>query len=490
MRTARETSGAGPAQDFGGRVAVLAVGAYPALVWLPTAMDWALYLLAMLGLATAWLREPLPSRYAWPLPELALLIYLAVSLAGIALSADPFRSLTLSSALLPAAMLYWLVTRQLRDAAQLRQLAALLLLPVCGLSLRVLWVSGGTHDSLALVERAASPILVVPNDILWLLLLAPLPVAAALSARCRPARWLWQGAVAVALLLLLAAMSALQSRSAMIVALAGSFAYAWAFYRWSPGKRHGHAPRLTLLAFGLLLSAVAVDALLGFPMAGKWSSLCFSRAPLWSAAWQLFLEQPWIGHGTHSFVEVYQARLPTEPAAFCSAIDPRLTPWPHNLFLELLSTQGLLGTAPVVAVLFWAFRTTLRAGERASDGWRRHLAAALLACWTMFFIAALLELSTLRLWVVTTAALLIGLTLALRYATACAPGQSPPANAMSQAARGTAADDGCPSDAKNGRFRCNTAIPQDGSEWAWMDRLENSGWCSSIQSTARATSGR
>jgi hypothetical protein len=64
-------------------------------------------------------------------------------------------------------------------------------------------------------------------------------------------------------------------------------------------------------------------------------------------------------------------------------------------------------------VLLWACRATLMVMARAC-GDVRHLADALFACWIMFIIAALLEVSMLRLWVVTYLALLLALTIALK----------------------------------------------------------------------------
>ena len=90
---------------------------------------------------------------------------------------------------------------------------------------------------------------------------------------------------------------------------------------------------VSLLA--VMILAVAVDAWQGFPLAGRFldGPLLENRVYLWDRAWLLFKRSPWLGHGLHTF-----------------SLNAVL-PWPHNLFLETLAEQGILGLTSLCALL-------------------------------------------------------------------------------------------------------------------------------------------
>lgn len=389
--------------------AMLAIAAYPVLVWLPIPIDLALYALTLGGGIAVIVGEPVTGSQHRALPDRLLMLYLAVSLVGIAVAPDQLRALALSSALLPASLLYVLASRYLGDLRQISLLVGALMVAGAGLAGLVLLVAlsaaEGAATSTDLVEQVGSPLLIVPNDVLWLALIAPLSLSLALSTR-QP---LVQALLLVALLLMLTAIVVLQSRSALFGILIGM-----AVIAWRSGLLHRHPRRLLGASVALLVLIMLADALSGFPLLDKLSTLCFTRGPFWAAAWELFLERPLLGQGAHSFVDLYQSRLPTDPGLFCQQPETRLTPWPHNLFLEILASQGLFGAGLMGAALVWTLLAALRI-SRADDPQLRALGAALLGAWAVFLFAALVELSLLRLWVVTSCALLLGLTVRLDH---------------------------------------------------------------------------
>jgi O-antigen ligase len=398
--------------------AATALAAYPLLVWLPIPIDLALFALVGLGAAAVLLEQPPSFPGGWPFPDLLLLVYLCGSALSVALAPDLPRALALSSALLPRAFLYVLASRYLVSTRQIGLVSAGLVAAGISIASFVLVVGAANRSAdqsaTRLVEAVASPILIVPNDVLWIACMIPIAASTLLRPRLGPAS-------ALALLSLLGmstAIVALQSRAALLGALLGIAAV------FAASLRVRGRLGLLLAGVAVVISAVlATDALLGFPLTEKFASLCFTRGPFWSAAWALFVERPWLGHGAHSFVDLYEARLPTEPALFCEQLETRITPWPHNLFLELLATQGLIGTIPITLALGWGLLTSFRLSHHhsASVG---VLASGLLGAWTVFLFGAVFELSLLRLWVVTTFALLLGLTVALR---AISQGEGPTA---------------------------------------------------------------
>jgi hypothetical protein len=135
-----------------------------------------------------------------------------------------------------------------------------------------------------------------------------------------------------------------------------------------------------------------------------------ARWQLWQAALQVFLDHP-LGVGLHNFVLAYResSTVPVD-----ALVDPRRTPWPHSLPLEVLAE---LGAAGLLALLALAETIRRRAASLRckDDSLHSAIAAALL----VVAAVAATEASLLRLWTWMLATLLLGL-LALQ-STAVSP---------------------------------------------------------------------
>jgi O-antigen ligase len=168
-------------------------------------------------------------------------------------------------------------------------------------------------------------------------------------------------------------------------------------------------PRIGMAWFlAVLITATIVDGLLGFPLLAKFSGFAGTRIPLWLAAWGMFLDAPFLGQGPHTYVLLYKSYLNNSNLPDWLAIDPRRTPWPHNLYLEVLAEQGLVGLAALGALL----PASARLGWRLRSSTQRDLriyGIAVLSSLAGFCFAALLESSFVRLWVVVTLFALLGL---------------------------------------------------------------------------------
>ena len=68
-------------------------------------------------------------------------------------------------------------------------------------------------------------------------------------------------------------------------------------------------------------------------MTGLWDA----RLPIWSHAWQTFLQHPLMGQGPHTFSY--------------TSVDGIQVSWAHNLYLETLAEQGILGLAALLTLL-------------------------------------------------------------------------------------------------------------------------------------------
>jgi len=123
----------------------------------------------------------------------------------------------------------------------------------------------------------------------------------------------------------------------------------------------------------------------------SWTLASFSmRVDLWQAAWQLFLQHPWLGWGLGTFGEAYQAAgLPLATGALFA----------HNIFLQLLVETGLLGTS--LAVLAMGSWITRFKWPSRWEGWG--VLGGVLAVFLFSFIDLPLQMSEL-VWLFATAA--------------------------------------------------------------------------------------
>lgn len=300
-----------------------------------------------------------PSRLELALLALGL-VWLLVALSGL----DPRRSLSLSVPALVA-----LVCAIAMPRAGRQQPRAAYQVTVWALSALGLWGCGAVLGALPfaspehIVSKFWVPWLVVPNDLAWIGCLWPWWWRA---CRERPERRLRWPALAAASLVLLGALLLLQSRLGLLVL---ALAVGLEIGRGSKGLRWSAA---TVAALGLF-------ALLAPGLMDKGLASGGARLQLWQAAWGLFIDYPLLGAGPHSFIAAFP-----ELASRADLIDPRASPWPHSLPLEILCSGGLALT--LASVMLIALRL------RAPGGLPPR------AVWVSFLLVCLLEASTLRIW--------------------------------------------------------------------------------------------
>jgi O-antigen ligase len=273
--------------------------AYLAGFALPLPWDLPLMLLAVMSLL-AILSGSRHRPASWPplsLPVLGFVVATGVAMLG---STDVARSLHLSAALLPALLLFVLIADHFPDFHATR----LLYLTCCAVSLGLaaallwgIWKAGAQPPSVSTVLAVGSPILLVQNDSTFLAVLAPL---ALVMLYHRP-RSLGGIVAVLALLVSGGVIVLLQSRTALLTMLI-SLMCAAALLR--PHRRLAFA-----LGCGLTLVALAllIDGCLGFPLLAKVvrERQGSGRGDLWRAAWAMFLDAPWAGHGPHTFARLY-----------------------------------------------------------------------------------------------------------------------------------------------------------------------------------------
>jgi len=355
-------------------LAVFGVCAYIVGSALPLPWDAPLLMLALLGgLALVLDYRDLPNSN--PLLFALVFVFLTSRLISTAMSENIARSVSLGTAFPPGVLLFVFIASHFRGLAAIRVLYVTFASIGLGLSSAVLWTAwrSGRLSPFSLVADLGSPIIVVPNDLTLLSVIAPLSLSLVHGAPGRAVRTI----AALSLVSSVGATILARSRLALLTLIL-SVSLATALVRM----------RLAIVA-GILLFTVALvgETLLGFPLTAKFLSGDEGRIRLWAAAWAKFLEAPWLGHGPHTFVYA-------EPG------DVMVT-WAHNLYLEVLMEQGLVGLLTLAALLVFGLAAAWNT-RQAVLAEARYLCSAAFAALIAFCFAAAIESSFSRQWVVIT----------------------------------------------------------------------------------------
>jgi O-antigen ligase len=321
---------------------------------------------------------------------------LAAVMLSTLVSTDVRRSLQLSAPLLPGVLLFFIVAEHFPCIEALYWLYLTRALLGLVLSLQLLriveWI--GVGDPGVWVTAAHIPILLTPNDVTFLAVLSPLSLSLfALKTRS------WTGWLALSSFLVsLLTICVLQSRVALC-ALFVSLAVVTVL---------GYVRAGLVFIITSIVSFVFIDGFRGFPIVEKFLAMREARIALWMAAWSMFLDAPFLGHGPHTYLLKYRTYLTQWRLPEWFPIEDRLVPWPHNLYLEVLAEQGIIGLIALVFLLACGL-LAIRSIQRAPPGEGRLLGVGATAGLSGFCIAALLELSFLRHWVVIALFLLLGI---------------------------------------------------------------------------------
>lgn len=356
---------------IGACVGVLLVAAIVSQAGSATA-PWILPLLALAGWALAW-TDGLRFDHGPDALDAAVALWLSLWVVSATQALDPAHAFALSVPTLIFVLLFVLCRR---GEVRVRRGVVDALAVLAGLQALDLLAMPLETAPAARVLAAASPWVLVPNDAAWWLCLWPLWWQRAQES-VAPWRWLWPASMLAQFL----ALAMLQSRLAWLL-LALVWIMLWRGGTWRRPSAWGIA--------ALALTAIAVLSL----AIGKGLASIQARLQLWQAAWTLWRSHPWLGVGPHGFGPAYRG-VDVGPW-----VDPRQTPWPHQLLLELMANTGLLGTAAFLLVAMRAIRgLRWEAGTQA-----RSRAAALLS----FATISLLEASPLRMWWWVVLAVLLG----------------------------------------------------------------------------------
>lgn len=366
---------------------------------LSTEFDISIILLSVFGIFAALNRSLALSDLKSPI-FISIIFYVVAQTVSTAFSIDYNLSISFSVSLLPALLLYYLIafyTHNLRD----------LRLVYAGFMLSGLIVAGevlyravfSTHASaIDLATAVTSPLIVVPNDAIFF----SVTTVFAMSLFFVEAGAFWRLLTLTSAIAGLGAMVVLESRGAIISALIATSAFVFVL-----------RPRLVLPAAGLILIVVIlIDGFGGFALLQKFGNLTEGRLSIWIAALHMFMESPWVGHGPHTFVLLYNEYVGELEASIWFPVEARLVPWAHNLYLESLAEQGLLGFTALAIVLVQGIRTAWISTVHARNS-RSIYSAGVFATIVTVVFAGIYELSMIRIWVVVVIFVSLGVITSL-----------------------------------------------------------------------------
>ena|SRR5882724_7117694 len=381
-----------PSQSWSSKLGLVGACLYIAGFALPLQWDMIpLFVLALFSALAAFTRSQARTT-AWSSLALLVVVFLSETAVSTLLSVDIGRSTRLGMQLLPAVLLFFLVTEHFDGPQDIRLLYLTFSMLGVVLASRMLWVAWHANGTVYLrVTRLGIPLLVDPNDLTFLAIIAPL----SLVLLCREARLAYRIIAGLSIFLSLCAACVFRSRTAVLTTIISLTCITLLTQR----RRRlatGLAALLALLLLALLLNILFFpnSQLVEKVIRSNYGTLS-GRTPLWSAAWMLFLSAPVVGHGPHTF-------------GVFSKI-----PYVHNLYLEALAEQGGLGLTTLGVLIAYGLAAAWRL-QRAASSDAALLGAGALAGLIGFCSAAVVDLSFVHQWVTIILFVLLGTIAHLR----------------------------------------------------------------------------
>jgi len=305
------------------------------------------------------------------------------------------RSADLLLTLLPALLSYHLISHYFYQQQIERLLLAIsifsLLIAVYLLNIALFF---NREIPAVWIEKSSLSYLKSPNSIIFIILLTPFVFHQLKN------KYFFIKTVAMTGILLNLAISIIyQSRISLLVLLV---IIVMSLYHKSLKKNF-------FILLGLSGIVILMDALTGYAFISKvWQHSWLSRLPLWLAAYDMFLDAPLFGHGGGSYLLLNPIFLKQQGEFALLNEDPRIAPWAHNLYLEVLAEQGIIGFIALLSLLVFYLRRGLKMLNKMPAIENLPLSPVLISM-VGFCVAALFELSLWHQWVLLWLFMLLGL---------------------------------------------------------------------------------
>lgn len=318
-----------------------------------------------------------------PAMAVLVLVYLAVALLSVTQSPDLHSASRFMRSLLTGGLLFAAIVFTARSRRQLLWVlaGAAASAMIVGLHAMRDYASGGSHavgfitSSGEVVGRATAGFS-QPNQLGgFLVLLVPLALAGALISRR------WRIVFAFAAVAAAIGVYASFSRGALIGLAIIPFVFLRGWRLWIIGP-------LLVLVVALSAPSLVRERFATLTNSGGEIS---TRVQIWHTALNIWENHPLVGVGLGGFPQAYsQAFVPGKAFLPSTVFQP--PPHAHNIFLQLMAEQGILGLVAFVAILIAAARIALRL-RRSSDQSARWLGSGLLAALAAFLIHNLFDVT-------------------------------------------------------------------------------------------------
>jgi O-antigen ligase len=234
--------------------------------------------------------------------------------------------------------------------------------------------------------EAGLPYFIVPNDFILLAVFIPFFMAMIVQQRA----FFIKSIAVIIIVLNLILFTVYRSRGAILLSVL-AIGLSWVMIT-------GSYKKIFLVLLTVTSAVVMVDFFtgfqLGYKLAAGYESWLTRLAP-WSKAWDLFCASPLIGTGPRTFGQFY----------------PHI-PWVHNLFLETLAEQGLLGVAALSGLTVSMYRTLIDLLKKTD------VSTILVISWVIIFLGGLIEFSFIRHFFVIVFFVVVSLTIGLTLTSA------------------------------------------------------------------------
>lgn len=237
------------------------------------------------------------------------------------------------------------------------------------------------------MAELGSPLYIVPNDLILLSVILPITISLVGGNCTKKIKII----CIISCVLSLTAIVIFQSRSALLIYFISAFIYLIkSSFNW---RRNLLISLTSLSVFAFIF--IWITLFKGSDTGGIYFGE--GRVKLWLSAFLMFTENPLLGFGPGTFGLFYEEFLDklSLPQSFLH--DYRHTPWPHNLYLEILAETGLPGFIFFWLVCWSAINIKKNNMNIGCDS--RHQLAVLSSLYAIL-IAGFIELSFIRIWVI------------------------------------------------------------------------------------------
>ena len=316
-------------------------------------------------------------------------LYIICFLASIIVSnffgIDRSRSAPLTLTILPALLSYYLITNYL---SRFYVYKIYILLSIFSLLISIYLITIAIYypqeNPTVWIIKAHLTFLTAPNSITFIALLSPLTIALFKSEK--------NSIKVLAIMNLFFTLTltiVYQSRSALLVMFILMLTISFFLTRLKTA--------FTILAI-LCGVTIFIDAMTGYGILTKiYSHSWTSRLSLWLAAYYMFLDSPLIGNGSGSYLLMYRQSLEHHHALYLLE-EHRLTPWAHNLYLEVLAEQGLIGFLLLLTLLGFYLKKAWQTLKKSTQE-NKLLVICVFVALIGFCLDAIFELSLWQQWV-------------------------------------------------------------------------------------------